>query len=262
MATLGVHHGRPRSWTDLEVALVEQTAERTCTALERTRAKNALSEANRQKDEYLAMLAHELHNPISTIRSGLQVLTLTAADEITQSMVGRMNRQTDHLVHMLDDLLDVSRISRNKINLKTERVNLVDLVQQAIRNLQPLFDQQGKTLFIRLPSVPIELEGDATRLTQVVTNLLTNGLRYSGDHGTVWLEVAQQKGSEGHTQATIKVRDNGIGLASDHLSSIFELFVQADNSTARSKGGLGLGLTLVRRLVEMHGGEWMPRVKG
>lgn len=245
----------PRYWKVDEIKLIDEVTERTWAALERAWAENALSEANRQKDEFLAMLAHELRNPLSTIRSGIQILTLTAADELTQSTVDRMNRQTHHLVHMLDDLLDVSRISQGKIDLKTEQVNLVDLVQQAVKNLQPLFDQQGKTLSVHLPSGPIKLAGDATRLTQVVTNLLTNGLRYTGDHGTVWLQVGQPKRSKGHTQATIQVRDNGIGLTSDHLSTIFELFVQADNSAARSNGGLGVGLTLVRRLVELHGGR-------
>lgn len=228
----------------------------------RKQAEDSLRQADRRKDEFLAMLTHELRNPMATIRSGLQILTVTATEEMTRSTVEMMDRQTDHLVHMLDDLLDVSRISQGKINLKTERVNLVDLVGQAIQNLQPLFDQQGKTLSSDLPSVPLEVAGDATRLTQVVTNLLTNGLRYTGDQGRVWLEVAQQNEPDGRTQATIQVRDNGIGLAADQLSSIFELFVQVDNSTARAKGGLGLGLTLVSRLVDLHGGRVEAQSEG
>lgn len=228
----------------------------------RKQAEADLLEADRRKDEFLAMLAHELRNPMATIHSGLQLLTLTVTDELTQSTVAMMNRQTNHLVRMLDDLLDVSRISQGKITLKTERVNLVDIAQQTVESLQPLFDQQGKTLSVHLPSLPIELAGDTTRLTQVMTNLLTNSLRYTDDQGKVWLAVGQEQGPEGRRQATIQVRDNGIGLAADHLSSIFELFVQADQATARSTGGLGVGLTLVRRLVELHGGRVEAQSQG
>ncbi len=218
------------------------------------RLEATLLKADRRKDEFLAMLAHELRNPMAIIRNGLTILDLTITDELTRSTVGMMNRQTDHLVRMVDELLDVSRISQGKIELKLERVNLVELMQQAVSSLQPLFIQQGKTLHVDLPTAPVELLGDATRLTQVVTNLLTNGLRYTGDGGMVWLQLRLQSGPEDRMQALIQVRDNGIGLAPDQLSSIFELFVQVDNSLARSKGGLGLGLTLVRRLVAMHGG--------
>jgi len=218
---------------------------------ERRRAEDALKAADQRKDEFLAMLAHELRNPMATIRSGLQVLSITGGDdEITRTTITRMNRQTDQLVRMMDDLLDVSRISRGRIELQPERVDLVTLVGQAVESLQTQFMQQGKVLQVSLPSAALELEGDATRLTQIVTNLLTNSLRYTGEDGQVWLSLHQES-----TEAMLQVRDNGIGLAEDHLSTIFELFVQVDNSVARSKGGLGLGLTLVKRLVELHGGR-------
>ncbi|WP_052731031.1 PAS domain S-box protein [Spirosoma radiotolerans] len=213
--------------------------------------QDALLKADQRKDEFLAMLAHELRNPMSTLRSGLQILELTTGeDDISRSTVTMMNRQTDHLVRMVDDLLDVSRISRDKIELKRERVNLVDLVHQAADSMRPLYQEQGKRLQVELPQAPVYLEGDATRLTQVVTNLLTNGLRYTGEQGQVWLSLTSN-----YKEAILQVRDNGIGLVKDQLSAIFELFVQVDNSIARSKGGLGLGLTLVKRLVEMHGGR-------
>ncbi|MGF7216539.1 signal transduction histidine kinase/ActR/RegA family two-component response regulator [Spirosoma lacussanchae] len=218
---------------------------------ERRRADDALRLADRRKDEFLAMLAHELRNPMATIRSGLNILTLTTAgDETTHSTVAMMNRQTAHLVRMVDDLLDVSRISRGKIELKKSRVNLVELVRQARQSIAAEFELQGKVLHIHLPSTPVDLEGDATRLIQVVANLLTNGLRYTGEDGQVWVSLIHQ-----HQEAILQVRDNGIGLAKDQQSAIFELFVQVDNSVARSKGGLGLGLTLVKQLVEMHGGR-------
>ncbi|GAB4054436.1 PAS domain-containing hybrid sensor histidine kinase/response regulator [Spirosoma litoris] len=217
---------------------------------DRKQAELALQEADHRKDEFLAMLAHELRNPMSTLRSGLHILDLTITEEMLRPTVTMMSRQTEHLVRMVDDLLDVSRISRGKIELKKARVNLVALVQQAVEGVQAQFEQQGKLLQVSLPGTPIELEGDATRLTQVITNLLTNGLRYTGERGQVWLSLTHQ-GQE----AILQVRDDGLGLAADQLSAIFELFVQVDNSLARSKGGLGLGLTLVKRLVEMHGGR-------
>ena len=221
------------------------------------RAEQALHEADQRKDEFLAMLAHELRNPMSTIRSGLQILSLTTGADEMHTTVAMMNRQTDHLVHMVDDLLDVSRISQGKIELHTARVNLVELVKLAVESSKAQFEKQGKGLQMSLPIVPIELVGDATRLTQVVTNLLTNGARYTGEQGQVWLSLKHQQ-----QEAILEVRDNGIGLRADQLSTIFELFVQVDNSTARSKGGLGLGLTLVKRLVELHGGRVEARSEG
>ncbi|GAB3790506.1 hypothetical protein GCM10028818_60760 [Spirosoma horti] len=226
-------------------------------------AQEGLLKADRHKDEFLAMLAHELRNPMSTIRSGLQFLTLTSGqDELIGSTITMMNRQTDHLVRMVDDLLDVSRINRKEIELQTQRVNLVELVQQAVASLKPLFEQQNRSLQISLPVAPVELDGDATRLTQVVVNLLTNGVRYTGEQGTVWLSLEHQNGPSGRQEAILQVRDNGIGLAEDQRFAIFELFVQVDNSTARSKGGLGLGLTLVKQLVELHGGRVEAQSEG
>ena len=215
------------------------------------RAEQALQQADQRKDEFLAMLAHELRNPMSTIHNGLQVLSLTVgADAMSADTVAMMNRQTDHLVRLVDDLLDVSRISQGKIELKKQRVDLVAIISQAVESVQASYQQQGRSLHVDLPTQPIYLDGDATRLTQVVTNLLTNGARYTGERGQVWLSLTHNQ-----KEAILQVRDNGIGLAADQLSAIFELFVQVDNSLARSKGGLGLGLTLVKRLVEMHGGQ-------
>ncbi|GGC06812.1 ATP-binding protein [Dyadobacter sediminis] len=220
-------------------------------------AQEGLLKADRRKDEFLAMLAHELRNPMSTIRSGLHILDLTITEDMNRSTLEMMRRQTEHLVRMVDDLLDVSRIDRGKIDLKTGRVNLVEIVGQAAESVHSVYQQQGKRLHIDLPQAAIYLEGDATRLTQVVTNLLTNGARYTGERGQVWVSVRYH-----NNEAILQVRDNGIGLATDQLSAIFELFVQVDNSLARSKGGLGLGLTLVKRLVEMHGGRVEAQSEG
>ncbi|SFE96221.1 PAS domain-containing protein [Spirosoma endophyticum] len=225
---------------------------------ERRRAEDALKTADQRKDEFLAMLAHELRNPMSTLRSGLQILSLTdGKDETSRDTIAMMNRQTDHLVHMVDDLLDVSRISRGKIVLQKERVDLVEVVQAAAQSVRPLAEEQHRHLQVSLPPTPIYVAGDATRLTQVVTNLLANGVRYTDWGGQIWLSLEHRDSG-----AILQVRDNGIGIATEQLTNIFELFVQVDNSYSRSKGGLGLGLTLVKRLVEKHGGQVAARSEG
>ena len=242
------------------------------------RAEEALTEADRRKDEFLAMLAHELRNPMSTIRSGLQILALSMSDDavrsptVAASTVAMMNRQTDQLVRLVDELLDVSRISQGKIDLHTERVNLVEVVGQAAESVRALYQEQGKHLQVDLAKEPIYLAGDTTRLTQIVINLLTNGARYTPSNGQVWLRLSHQTGMPDHAgptlgtpgrqEAILQVQDNGIGLAADQLEAIFELFVQVDNSLARSQGGLGLGLTLVKRLVELHGGRVEAQSEG
>ena len=197
------------------------------------------------------MLAHELRNPLAPIRNVVQVLQLTAEDDETIGpALALMSRQVDHLVRLVDDLLDVSRISRGKIDLRRERLELGALVNEAVVAVRPLYDSRQRQLSVQLPLSPMYLQGDATRLTQVITNLLTNGVRYTGEQGQVWVSLEQRD-----SEAVLRVRDNGIGLAADQLTAIFELFVQVDTSLARSQGGLGLGLTLVKRLVELHDGR-------
>ncbi|WP_031529062.1 sensor histidine kinase [Dyadobacter crusticola] len=218
---------------------------------DRKQAEESLRRTDRRKDEFLAMLSHELRNPMAVIRSGIQVLNLVGSDqEIVRSTVTMMNRQTEHLVRLLDDLLNLSRITNGKIELRKEQVDLVELVRLAADQAGQFYRDQNRLLEINLPPYPIYLGGDSTRLTQVVTNLLTNGARYTDENGLVCLSLKK----EGDV-AVLQVRDNGIGLEYNYLSAIFELFVQADNSPARARGGLGIGLTLVKRLVEMHGGR-------
>ncbi|OZI08834.1 hypothetical protein BWI93_07310 [Siphonobacter sp. BAB-5385] len=225
---------------------------------ETKRAGEILKQADRKKDDFLAMLAHELRNPMATLRNGLQILSMTGTSPSqTRGVISMMSRQTEHLVRMVDDLLDVSRISRGKIELHQETVNLVELVRQSVESVTLLYEQKQQQLHVSLPKHPIEIEGDATRLVQVVTNLLTNAARYTGETGVVNLQLKHQ-GQE----AILRIRDNGIGLASDQLTAIFELFVQVDNSLARSQGGLGLGLTLVKQIVELHGGQVEAQSKG
>ncbi|WP_233876531.1 PAS domain S-box protein [Dyadobacter sp. CY323] len=222
-------------------------------------AESALQQADRRKDEFLAMLAHELRNPMSTIRNGLSVLSLTrsGSDPVAEQTLTLMDRQMNHLVRLVDDLLDVSRISQSKIELKSERIELGLLVSDAVRAINDQYAAAGKQLHLTPLTTTFYVQGDITRLSQVVTNLLTNGLRYTGEQGQVWVSLSQQNG-----KAVLRVADNGIGLTTDQLTSIFDLFVQADNSLARAQGGLGIGLTLVQRLVKMHGGDVEARSGG
>ncbi|MCF2447650.1 PAS domain-containing protein [Dyadobacter sp. CY345] len=222
-------------------------------------AEYALQQADRRKDEFLAMLAHELRNPMSTIRNGLSVLSLTRSesDSVMEQTLTLMERQVDHLVRLVDDLLDVSRITQNKIVLKKEHIELGGKLSEAVMAIGSQYAAAGKQLHLTAMTDRIYVTGDTTRLSQVITNLLTNGLRYTGDNGQVWVSLNRQ---DGH--ALIRVADNGIGLTTEQLSSIFDLFVQADNSLARAQGGLGIGLTLVQRLVKMHGGYVEARSNG
>lgn len=224
----------------------------------RKQAEEALRDADRRKDEFLAMLAHELRNPLAPVRNILQILTLTGGDdERVSSAVEMMSRQVDHLVRLVDDLLDVSRISRGKIKLRRERIELTRVVQEAAAAIRSAYQTGHRELVVTVLQSPVYLNGDATRLAQVVSNLLTNGLRYTREGGHVWLIVEPVD-----NQVLLRVRDDGIGLAADQLERIFELFVQVDTSLDRSRGGLGLGLTLVRKLVEMHGGRVKARSGG
>ena len=220
--------------------------------------EEALRQADRRKDEFLALLAHELRTPLATVRNGLAILgVMGEADAITSQTLTMMNRQVNHLVRMVDDLLDVSRISQGKIELQWERLELGPLVAGVIEAIRPQYELHQKGLHYRSSPAALFLRGDATRLTQTITNLLTNGLRYTGDGGQVWVLIGAQ-----NQEAVIEVTDNGIGLSEDQLETVFELFVQGEHSLARSQGGLGVGLTLARRLIELHGGRIQAQSPG
>lgn len=213
-------------------------------------AEEALKEADARKNEFLAMLAHELRNPMATLRNGLNILQVDPeASGVPSQVVGMMNRQLDHLVRLVDDLLDVSRISQGKIELKRERVELGALVAGVVEAIRPVYTARHKTLHLMGWADPLWVDGDTTRLSQLVSNLLTNGVRYTGEQGQVRLSLRAEQG-----QAVLQVADNGIGLARDQLTAIFEFFVQVDTSLVRSQGGLGIGLTLAQRLAKLHGG--------
>lgn len=209
-----------------------------------------LAEASRNKDEFLATLAHELRNPLAPIRNAVQYLGMEGLTE-RDMKAGRdiISRQVTVMVRLIDDLLDMSRISRNKLDIRKQRIELAEVVESAVEGSRPLIRQCGHELTVSLPTQPIHLDADAVRLTQVFLNLLINAAKFTKPGGHIWL-TAVKEGSD----VVASVRDNGIGITGDMLPRIFEMFTQVDRSLERSQGGLGIGLTLVRRLVEMHDG--------
>ncbi len=215
------------------------------------RMEEALRDASRRKDEFLATLAHELRNPLAPIRNSLEILKMPGVDaEMARQTREMIERQVHHLVRLVDDLLDVSRVMRGKIELRREPVELATVVARAIETVQPLIEAQGHRLNLSLPHESLLMDADPMRLAQVVGNLLTNAAKYTEANGQIWLTAARE-----HGEAVLKVRDNGIGIGPDMLPHIFELFVQVDHAATRSQGGLGIGLTLVKNLVEMHSGS-------
>lgn len=211
----------------------------------------ALADLHRRKDEFLAMLSHELRNPLAPILNAVQLLRLRRdEDELQRQARTIIERQLGQLVHLVDDLLEVSRISTGRIHLHREQLDLRIVVERGVETLRPLIDQRGHILTLQLPAAPIWIDGDSTRLEQVVVNLLNNAAKYTDEGGQIWVSL-QQEGEE----AVLQVRDSGVGIAATLLPRIFDLFTQAERSLARSQGGLGIGLALVQRLVEMHGGK-------
>jgi nitrogen-specific signal transduction histidine kinase len=216
---------------------------------EQLAAEEVLREADRRKNEFLAMLAHELRNPLAPIRNALQILRVKGGDETVRSVSETMDRQVGQLVRMVDDLLDVNRITRGKIELRTHRVELAPIVQHAVEAVRPICENRGHDLSVTLPQHPLYLDADPARLAQVLSNLLNNACKFTNNGGRITLTAEEQA-----EQVVIRVKDNGIGISADQLPRIFTMFVQADTSLERSVSGLGIGLTLVKNLVEMHGG--------
>jgi PAS domain S-box-containing protein len=211
----------------------------------------ALLAADRRKDEFLAMLAHELRNPLAPICNVVQFLLMKGTtDPDVERARGVLARQTHHLTRLVDDLLDVSRIGRDKVDLHRERVRLAAVVECAVETSRPLIEAGCLRLTVELPPVPVWLDADATRLAQVVANLHNNAAKYTEPGGHIWLTCAPEE-----QEAVIRVRDTGVGIPTEMLARVFEPFVQAERSRARAQGGLGIGLTLVKSLVEMHGGS-------
>jgi signal transduction histidine kinase len=217
---------------------------------QRERSAEALRLADQRKDEFLATLGHELRNPLAPLLTGLHLLRLADdADARFQGITDLMERQVNHLVRLVDDLLEVSRITRGAIEIRNEPLDVVAVVRAAAESTQPMFDAARQTLQLDLPMEEVGVLGDSVRLTQVFTNLLTNASKYTQDGGRI--EVVLRRASD---RVLIAVRDNGIGIPASHIDSVFDMFMQVNRSNRTAQGGLGIGLTLVRSLVAMHGG--------
>jgi len=212
---------------------------------------HALQEGDRKKDEFLATLAHELRNPLAPILSAVQLLNMTnPTDPETTEVHEIIERQVDHMVRLVDDLLEVSRITSGKIQLQHDLIELNDVIRNAIETSQPLLEGGKHHFRLDLNSGPIQIEGDMVRLTQVLSNLLNNAAKYTPEGGHISLTTERQ-----NTWALVRIKDTGLGIPPDMLTRIFEMFTQVNRHMKRSRGGLGIGLTLVKRLVELHGGQ-------
>jgi signal transduction histidine kinase/CheY-like chemotaxis protein len=217
-----------------------------------------LSEADRRKNEFLATLAHELRNPLAPIRNGLQLMHLAGDDpQIIKESLPLMERQVQQMVRLIDDLMDVSRITLGKLELRKERVELASVIRHAVETSRPLIEESRHELAVTTSSMPIYVDADLTRLAQVFSNILNNAAKYTERGGEIALIVERND-----NEAVVSVRDNGIGIPPEMLHKVFEPFTQVDRSLERSKSGLGIGLTLVKRLVEMHGGSIDARSGG
>ncbi|HEX2227025.1 MAG TPA: ATP-binding protein, partial [Candidatus Binatia bacterium] len=213
-------------------------------------SQEALVEADRRKNEFLATLAHELRNPLAPIRNGLDILRILGASNPDMEQTYEvMERQVNHLVRLVDDLLEISRITRGQIELRKEQVDLAAVVRSAVEISKPLIADFDHHLTISLPSEPLTLDADPVRLEQIISNLLNNAAKYTDPGGQISLTAQRE-----NDHVTVSVRDSGIGISPEMMSRIFEMFAQVEQSGHRTQGGLGLGLTLVRTLVELHGG--------
>ena len=236
---------------ELEQRVAERTAALEASTAELTRLAGELRTADRRKDEFLALLAHELRNPLAPVRNAIAILQhkpVTDPDMIWCHQV--IQRQCDQLTRLVDDLLDISRITKGKIKLRLETVDLATIVADAVETSRPLIDAGRHELAVLMPEQPVRLEADRARLTQVIANLLNNAAKYQNPRGRIDLTVEAKSGV-----VAIRIKDRGIGMSAETLSEIFELFAQGERAPDRSHGGLGIGLSLVKNLVEMHGGS-------
>lgn len=265
LRALSVTESSARAWTSDDVDLVHEVLERAWIATERTsverlrlESEKQLRETNRRKDEFLAMLAHELRNPLAPLRTGLEFMRVSgSSQESVERVRGMMERQVSQMVRLIDDLLDVSRITSGKIQLQRAPVLLSDIVSNAIEAHKAGFDVAQVELTVDVPTVPILLDVDRSRMVQVISNLLHNAIKFTPALGKVSVvaRVSPSKMTEGASALNIRVTDNGVGIDDDVLPHIFELFTQGNSLRGRGDPGLGIGLALARHLVELHGGQ-------
>ncbi|MCE9604929.1 MAG: response regulator [Planctomycetia bacterium] len=234
------------------------TAERIQLIADLREKADALTLANERKDEFLATLAHELRNPLAPIRNSLQILRMSGSSgESSAHIYEMMDRQVDHMVRLVDDLLEISRITRGKIELRKERIELADLIRNAVETSKPLVDAAKHQLTVDLPPESLPLHVDGVRIAQVFANLINNAAKYTESGGRISI-TALRNGDE----VAVSVIDNGVGIPSEMIPRVFDLFTQVDRHLGRAQGGLGIGLALVRQLIEMHGGSVEARSEG
>jgi signal transduction histidine kinase/DNA-binding response OmpR family regulator len=253
--TLGVlaasRESSRRTFSPADITMAEALAARAAIALDNARLYKEVENADRQKNEFLSMLAHELRNPLAPIRNALTFLRMSGDNDPDVIWARELiDRQVTHLVRLVDDLLDVSRITRGKIRIELAGVDLAAVVSGAVETSRPLIEAGLHRLEVSLPEEPLWVNADQARLSQVLSNLLNNAAKYTPEGGSISISAVRDG-----ADARICVRDNGMGIPPEMLASVFDLFTQVDRSLDRSQGGLGIGLTLVQRLVELHGGR-------
>lgn len=236
---------------ELEQRVAERTAELEASTARQTELAEQLRQADRRKDEFLALLAHELRNPLAPVRNAVTIMRMKNSDDPELAWCRDViERQANQLTRLVDDLLDVSRITRGKIKLRLEPLDLATVLEAAVETSRPLIDAHKHELVLTLPKDRVRIEGDLTRLTQVIANLLNNAAKYQNEGGRIELTAACDRG-----EAVISVKDQGVGIAPEMLAQAFDLFSQGERAPDRAQGGLGIGLSLVKNLVEMHGGS-------
>jgi len=258
-------HSRPGVFTERSERLVAGIAAQAAVAIDNARLYEEsrrlierLSESDRRKDEFLATLSHELRNPLAPLRNSVQFLRMQEpADQAVAPIHQMMDRQVDHLVRLVDDLLEVSRISRGTFELRLERVELATVVRNAVDTSNPLIHAAGHQLTVSMPREPLWLDGDPVRLAQILANLLNNAATYTEHGGRISVQAWRE---DGH--ARVAVRDNGTGIAADALPRMFQMFHRGSASSRRNPSGLGIGLSLARGLAEMHGGTISVKSEG
>jgi signal transduction histidine kinase/CheY-like chemotaxis protein len=250
VAMMAVHQSTPRDWTQQEVALVGEVVERSWAHIERVRDAEMLRDQDRRKDEFLATLAHELRNPLAPVKYAVALMRRLHDPVRLRQAQDVVDRQISHMSRLIDDLLDLSRISRGLVHLQLERTALAGVMRQALEAARPALEEGRHQVQVLWPDDGVLVDADATRLVQVIGNLLSNAAKYTPDGGHVRLA-----GSRSGNEAVVEVSDDGIGIPPEQQGRLFQMFTQLDHSTTRAKGGLGIGLALVKTLVEMHGGS-------
>jgi signal transduction histidine kinase/CheY-like chemotaxis protein len=265
LGMMSTHFEHPHAPDEWVLRMLDILARQAADYLQRVHAdqtlrqnERELREADRRKDEFLATLAHELRNPLAPVRTGLHLRREAGSDpHVKQRVMDTLDRQVTHMVRLVDDLLEVSRVSRSKIDLRKELVDLASLVRTAIETVGPTVAARGQRLEVHLPSQPVWLEVDPVRLAQVIGNLLNNATKYTDPGGLISIH-----GIVDGRQVSVSVRDTGVGIPSEMLPCVFDLFTQIDRTLGRAQGGLGIGLALVKHLMEMHGGSVEARSDG